>query len=121
MKAQAGRIRSLESAAAAEQKAAAPTLVRTLSRLFGPEGSDNKSLAELKTANARLDAFNDLLAEKGCPKLDTAALITTPEATTVAAAKPLASPVASSPASSGPAIPVADVTGLDRPILSRGY
>ena len=105
-------MQTLARAAEVERTAAAPTLARTLSRVFGPEGSDSKALAELRTETDRMDAFNDLLVEKGCAKLDTAALLKQPATATATAA------------AAGPptlVVPTADLTGLDKSILTRGY
>lgn len=115
MKSQVARIRTLEVAVEAERKAAAPTIVRTFTRMFGPADADNKSLAELREEEARLVAFNDLLAEKGCSRLDLVALKKSGNLAQINIDR------------AGPAEPVVsiptgvDVPGLEKILLPRGY
>jgi len=111
MQAQAVRIKALEKAADVERKAAAPTLVRTFARAFGSPDSDNKALADLHTEQARLEAFNELLADKGCGTIDTIALV----------AAPAAAPAVPAPQGTAPLPPPSPLDGLEQIVLPRGY
>ena len=111
MQAQAARINALERSAEAERKAAAPTLARTFARVFGPADSDNKAVADLRHEQIRLDAFNELLADKGCGKIDTIALVQAPAARPPTAASQGAAPLP----------PPSPLDGLEQVVLPRGY
>ncbi len=113
LKAQAPRLVALESKVKAEREAAAPTVVRTFSRMFGPPGSDSQSLDDLKRERAIFDAYNEALRGKGC----------TPVSLDGVKLPPPAPVVANGHSAPGPATVGAttDLGELQKLVLPRGY
>jgi hypothetical protein len=70
-----GRMRTFQASAKADDAAVAPTLARSVTRLFGPPGAERTGSVQLARERARADAYNGALKARGCAPVDVDALL----------------------------------------------
>lgn len=125
IKGQAPKLKALEAAAEAERQAAAPTLIRALSRAFGPPGSDSKALDDLERERALTNAYGEAYRDKGCGTIETRALTKSKDAATATGGPGTTGTggtrLSSSPPQQAPELPDSDIKDLEQVALPRGY